>query len=68
LVALSGRPRRRCGILGNDAAQRAVVEIAPIDRDLLEAAWGIFKKYADHSLANADTYILNDYFRKKSIP
>jgi predicted nucleic acid-binding protein len=32
----------------------ALIEIAPIHRDLLEAAWGIFKKYADQELSLTD--------------
>lgn len=31
-----------------------LVEVMPINRDLLEAAWGIFKKYADQELSFTD--------------
>lgn len=34
--------------------QSALVEIAPIDRELLGAAWGLFKKYADQDFSLTD--------------
>lgn len=34
--------------------QSALVEIAPISRELLDVAWGLFKKYADQDFSLTD--------------
>ena len=34
--------------------QSALVEIAPVDRELLDAAWSLFKKYADQDFSLTD--------------